>query len=411
MMTKILSLLCALAMLMLAGPLHAQQNLFKQIIKVNDQAITQYELNQRILLLNILRAPGNPLEEARKGLVDDRLRLSETRRVGISVSPEEVRDGMEEFASRANLDAEQFIAILGQNGIAAETFRDFVAAGLAWRGLVQGRFGPRANVTEAEVDSALALASTQGSARVLLSEIIVPVSPENEGQQRALLERLRTTIKTTGAFSAAARRYSAAPTARRGGRLDWLSLNQIPPVLRGAVLTLQTGQISDPINLGPALGIFQMRDLEEISTTTPEAQSVEYATVLFPGGRSEANITTASALSDSVDTCDDLYTPAKTLPEGAFERVVLTSDELPSDIALEIARLDNNEKSIALTRGDNLVFLMLCGRTLAEVLSEDGEAVDLRAQTRERLFNQRLASYADSYLEELRADALITDLE
>jgi len=38
----------------------AQQNLFQTVIKVNDQAITQFEINQRIILLGLLRAPGDP---------------------------------------------------------------------------------------------------------------------------------------------------------------------------------------------------------------------------------------------------------------------------------------------------------------------------------------------------------------
>ncbi|MEP5759575.1 MAG: peptidylprolyl isomerase [Litoreibacter sp.] len=411
-MTKLFTILLSSFFAMaLITPATAQQNLFKTVITVNDQSITQYEINQRVLLLSILRAPGDPLEEARKGLIEDRLRLSETGRVGITLSPDEIQGGMEEFAQRADLSAEQFIEALGQSGIASETFRDFVSAGLAWRNLIQSRFGPRANVTEAEVDSALALASTQGSARVLLSEIIVPVNPQNEVQQRALLERLQSTISTTPAFAAAARRYSAARTSLRGGRLEWLPINQLPPTLRAAVLTLQPGQISDLINLGPGIGIFQLRDLEEVEAGVPETQSVEYATVLFPGGRNERNIAAAQELAGSIDTCDDLYTPAKSLPEGAFDRVVLPSSELPSDIALELARLDNNEISTNLTRGDAMVFVMLCGRTLAQPESPEGEAVDVRAQMRNRLFNQRLASYADSFLEELRADALIAELE
>ena len=48
---------------------------------------------------------------------------------------------------------------------------------------------------------------------------------------------------------------------------------------------------------------------------------------------------------------------------------------------------------------------MLCGRT-----TEASEAVD-RAAIRNRLVNQRIESYAAGYLAELRADALIVELE
>lgn len=391
----------------------AQQNLFQTVIKVNDQAITQYEINQRILLLGLLRAPGDPTEEAKKGLIEDRLRLTETRRVGINLTPEEVLGGMEEFAGRANLTAEQFIKAIGERGVAEQTFRDFISAGLAWRNLVRAQFGPRAQVSETEIDRALALASNQGTARVLLSEIVLPLTPTNEASQRALLDRLANSIKTTGAFASAARRYSAAPTRGRGGRLEWLSLNQIPPALRAAVLTLQPGQVSVPVNLGPGIGIFQLRALEELDAEVTQPQTLEYATVLFPGGRSESNLAAAQKLADSVDTCDDLYTPAKSIAPEYFERTVLPSGDVPSDIALELARLDNNEISTNLTRqgGELLTFLMLCGRTITPPEPEEGEEIDLRGQMRDRLFQQRISSYADSFLAELQADAIIEELQ
>jgi peptidyl-prolyl cis-trans isomerase SurA len=406
---KFLSLMVLLAMPMTAS---AQQNLFSPVITVNDQAITQYEINQRVLFINLLRIPGDPTQEARKGLIEDRLRVSETRRLGIAVTPEELEVGLEEFAQRANLTAEQFTKAIGERGVAAQTFRDFVSAGLAWRSLVRAQFGPRSQVSEAEVDRALALASTQGTARVLLSEIVLPLTPQNENQQRALLQRLSDTISSPGAFASAARRYSAAPTRGRGGRLDWLFLNRIPPQLRAAVLTLQPGQVSIPVNLGPGIGIFQLRAIEEIDAETSQAAALEYATIEFPGGKTAANLAATQELANSVDTCDDLYAPVKNLPPEYFERVTLSASEVPSDIALELARLDNNEISTNLVRanGTSLTFLMLCGRTIAPPeVEEGGEEIDLRGQMRDRLFQQRIASYAESFLAELRADAIIVE--
>ena len=423
-LTRALTMIRPLAAaLLLAAPATAQ-GLFETAITVNDTAITRYEIEQRARFLTLLRAPGVPVEEARKGLIEDRLRLSETRRAGIDPSPEEIQEGMEEFAARANLTAEQFIAAIGQQGVDAETFRDFVAAGLAWRTYVRGRFGPRAQVTEAEIDRALSQNTTAGgSVRVLLSEIIVPVQGPNADSNQALINRLSETIKTEGAFAAAARRYSAAATRNRGGRLEWLPIGQIPPALRAAVLVLEPGEVTEPINLGPGIGIFQLRALEETEGATPETLALEYVTILIPGGRSSAAQAEAQELMDEYDTCDDLYKPAQSLPDDYFNREVLAAAEVPADIALELAKLDDNEVSTALTRqnGDFLVYLMLCGRTLdagledelAEPeLDENGEPipqVDERDQTRQRLFNQRLASYADSFLEELRADAIIIE--
>jgi peptidyl-prolyl cis-trans isomerase SurA len=393
------------------APAVAQQSLFETAVTVNDLAITQYEIDQRARFLTLLRAPGDPQEEARKGLIDDRLRLSATRAAGISLDDEELLTGMEEFAQRANLEREQFVAAIGQAGVAEQTFRDFVAAGLAWRQFVQARFGPRSQVSEAEVDRALALQTTRGGARVLLAEIIVPAQGPNADRNRALIQRLSETIKTEGGFSSAARQYSASPTRGRGGRLEWLPLGNVPPQLRAAVLTLGPGEVSDPVNLGAGIGIFQLRGLEETEAPEPETLALEYATILIPGGRSAQALATAQGYEDNNDTCDDLYRVAQKLPEANFDRVVLPASDVPGDIAVELMKLDGNEVSTALTRqnGEFLVYLMLCGRTVETPLGEDGEEIDQRAQVRDQLFNQRIGSFADAALQELRADALIVE--
>ncbi|MEM6408243.1 MAG: peptidylprolyl isomerase [Pseudomonadota bacterium] len=396
------------------------QGLFEPVITVNDTVITRYELDQRARLLTLLRAP-DPAEQARVALIEDRLRINEARRVGIEVTNEEIQAGMEEFAQRANLNAEQFIAAIAQAGVSMETFRDFVSAGLAWRTYVRNQFGPRAQVSDAEIDRALSQRTEgRGTVRLLLSEIIVPAEGPNAQANRALIQRLSDSITTESGFAAAARQYSAAATRGRGGRLEWLPIGQIPPALRAAVLVLEPGGVTDPIPLGPGIGIFQLRALEETDPEVPDTLALEYATILVPGGTSEAAKATAQSYRDRYDTCDDLYKPALSLPADTFERVTLAADEVPSDIAFELAKLDDNEVSTALTRqnGELLLFLMLCGRTVETApvaepeLDENGEpvpVVDEREEVRQQLFNQRLASYADSFLQELRADAVIIE--
>ena len=116
------------------------------------------------------------------------------------------------------------------------------------------------------------------------------------------------------------------------------------------------------------------------------------------GRRSSAR---ARALAGRVDSCDDLYGVNRKGPPERLARNTLPVGEVPADIARELANLDEGEISINLTRGDNLLLLMLCGRTPALEEAPDREAV------RRALLNQRLSSYGDGYLAQLRADAII----
>jgi len=103
-----LCLTAVTALVFLGTPITAQ-NQFSPAVKVNDQVITNYEVDQRARFLTLLRAPGDPAEEALKALINDRLQSQAASAAGITATQEEVEVGMEEFAARAELTAEDFI--------------------------------------------------------------------------------------------------------------------------------------------------------------------------------------------------------------------------------------------------------------------------------------------------------------
>ena len=131
------------------------QSAFSPAIVVNEDVITWFELDQRAQFLRLLRVPGDPDEEARKTLIEDKLKRQSIGEAGITVAPEDVKDGIEKFASRTELSAEEFIKALEQGGVAYETLRDFTEISLAWRENISARFLSKARPTDAEIDRAL----------------------------------------------------------------------------------------------------------------------------------------------------------------------------------------------------------------------------------------------------------------
>ncbi len=389
-----------------AAPARAQ-NLFEPVIRVNDMAITRFEIEQRARMLTLFRAPGDPVELAREQLIDDRLRLDAARANGLVLDQDQLLAGMEEFAGRANMDVEQFTRALEGSGVDPATFREFVRAGLTWRELVRARFSNRVSVTEEDLERArLAIGATSG-VRVLMSEIILPAPPS---QILAVQERAAriAEIETAGEFSAAARRFSAAPSAARGGQLDWLPITDLPPPLRTAILALAPGEVTDPLPTENAIALFQLRDIEETDAPAREYSAIEYAIYYIPGGRSEAALQRAAQVNTKTDVCDDLYGVAYGQPPEVLVRESKAPAEIPQAIAFELAKLDPGEVSTTLTSvsGEALMLIMLCGRS--PLLEGDGPtAEELTGFIR----NRRLDSFANAYLEQLRAEARIVEKE
>ena len=156
------------------------QGLFDPVIRVDGAAITRYELDQRARLLQLLRAPADPTRLAREQLIEDRLKAAAGAAQDIAINDEQIRAGMENFASQGGLQVDQMIALLERGGVSLETFEAFVRSGLIWREVTQARFGARVSVSDADLQRARA-ANTDGTGiRVLLSEIIIPF--EGAGQ-------------------------------------------------------------------------------------------------------------------------------------------------------------------------------------------------------------------------------------
>lgn len=376
---------------------------FAPVIVINDAVVSEFEIDQREAMLRVFRTPGDLQQVARDQLIEDRLKLEALNAAGLRITPEGLRGAMGEFSARENMDVDQFIAVLGQAGVAEETFRDFVRVNVSWRDYIRSRFGDRAQVSEAEIDQALGQSSGSAGIEVLLNEIIIAAPPPRAASALATAQRIAQ-LTSTSAFEAEARRVSALPSRTRGGRLDWLPITNYPAGLRGLLLDLAPGQVTAPIPITDGVALFQMRGLREVNQVAPEPAAIEYAAFYIAGGLTDRALREAQSIDNRVDTCDDLYGVAQGLPEDRLQRDVLPPADIPTDVAMILATLDTGETNYSLTRanGETLVFLIMCGRT--PVL---GEGVD-RETVRNQLRSQRLANYADALLADLRAAATIS---
>jgi peptidyl-prolyl cis-trans isomerase SurA len=405
-LAPIMTALCIAVALVAAAAVPARaQNPFEAVVTVNGNPITRYDLQQRTLFLTLLNAGPDAPRLAREQLINERIQTQAAERAGITLPEEAIVNAQAAFASQGEFDRETFILALGEQGVEESTFRAFVASGVLWREVVAARFGTRAEVTEDDIDRALAQVPSRGGVRVLLNEIILPAGdPDSEKASMARAERLQQ-LTDEAEFAAAARQFSVASSRIRGGEIDWRALEDLPPEAQEALRTIAPGQVTRPIRLPTAIALFRLRDREEVPQGSLEIVSADYVEYLIPGGRSPEALAEAARIAQQVRVCDDFFGVAQGQPPERLRRQTVRLSELPADVAREIAGLDTNEVSTNLTRGGNLVVLMLCERTVRE-----STAVD-RAQVRRLLTAQRLEVFAAGFLNELRLAAEIEELQ
>lgn len=390
----------------LGTPQAQAQTRFGAALYVNNQAVTHYEIEQRARFLEFIGAGGGDLRAmARERLIEDRLQLQAARRAGLFVNADQIAEGKEEFAARAELTADQLTALLREAGVDPETFTDFIRAGVVWRDLINARFGPEVRVTEAQIDRALSVEAVRPVTEVLLSEIFLPSDPEFAEIVDQLIPQILE-IRTPEEFSAAARQVSAAPTAPTGGRIErWIELISLPAPLQEPLAQAAMGDIIGPLEVPGAYAFFQLRARREVRDVPAGEVELEYRRLSLPGGRSESNLTRVAQLRAGVDSCNDLGgvlgRVAPELPDGTAESHTRRRPELSPAYATELSRLNPGELSANLVEGGDLVVLMLCARRVAP------DPAPSREDVRMALFSRALEGLADAHLQMLRAEAEI----
>ena len=191
-------------------------------------------------------------------------------------------------------------------------------------------------------------------------------------------------------------------------------------------MQMRPGEVTQPVRVPEGIAIFQMRGLKEGGDKVdPNRITVDYAEFLIPGGNSAEARAEAARILARADSCNALNSAARGLPANQLQRKTASLRSVPSDVAAELAKLDENEASTAIVRGNALVLLMLCKRTATEAqetpapkgapdpqaprLNEDAGFAKgpSRDAVRAELLNRKLSDAADAYLAELQANALI----
>ena len=255
----------------------------------------------------------------------------------------------------------------------AETFRDFVKAGLVWREVVRAKYGGGVTITEAEIDRAIANFQPTGASRLQLLELVLPGENGDLSGAQAVARRLQVQIETEADFAASARANSKGETAGSGGSIGWQRLSALPEASRSALARLAPGGMSRPVLLEDRVVIYWLVERGEDPLGQTEGTWVDYAQFLVPeGANAEAELAAARA---KADTCDDLYTVAKGLPEDRLLRESQPQSAVGGDIGAVLATLDAGETSTRISRNGWRVLMMLCSRGPAPDLQPEREVV------------------------------------
>lgn len=251
------ALLCAAPLNVITTPAKAQQQAMGIAAVVNDDAISMRDVEDRIRL--VLASSGLPdnkdirariIPQVIESLIEEQLKLQEARRQKLSVSDEEVQEGLATIAKQNNFTPEQFVGLMKQQGIPKTTLLHQIRAQLAWNKVVKEKLRRQVNVTETDVKARTErMKGKIGQTEYLVSEIFLPAdTPKRASEAQQFAQRMTAEMKEKKIpFGALAAQFSKAAGADKGGSIGWVQQGQLDPALDKALMALEPGNVSGPV--------------------------------------------------------------------------------------------------------------------------------------------------------------------
>jgi len=265
-----------------ADPHAPEVPLDRVVAVVNDEAITQYDINdsraKTIRQLNIskvpLPAPDVLDKQVLERLINERALMQFAKESGIKVEDTLVERTIARVVQDNKMTPDQFRAALAKEGITYAGYREDVRRELTLQRLRDREVERNIFVSEAEVANYLATANTQagGENEYDIAHVIVRVpeeaTPDVIEQRRQRAEQALAQVRAGTDFGQVAASFSDAENALTGGDLGFRTAARLPAIYVDEAKKLKPGEVSPVIRSPAGFHILKLVDVRSRNAPT-----------------------------------------------------------------------------------------------------------------------------------------------
>jgi len=385
---------------------------------VNDDAISMLDLNARItMILEASKIPNTAESRTRvahqvlRGLIDEKLKIQETRRLGIKISQADLQQALDHIASNNKMTVPDLSSHLQSIGVPFSALSSQLEADLAWQMFTNRRLAKRIQVGDEEIkDEINRIQANAGKPEYLLAEIYLPIdNPNQDTNVRNVSQRLLQQLREGAPFSALAKNFSRAPSAAVGGDMGWVQYANLPSELQQVVTQMKPGTASKPVRSLGGYYLLHLRDVRTSPGVGGNDATLKLSQYHIPlnntGTPATANTvsTQLMAATRGMTTCAQLEAAGAqsgSIMSGSLGEMKLST--LPKNLQNILAPLQVGQPSRPVATGGGLAVMMICERT-----DESPDADKIKSDIRLKLVKSRLDVAAQRKLRDLRRDAFV----
>ncbi|MGE3770725.1 MAG: peptidylprolyl isomerase [Bdellovibrionales bacterium] len=380
------------------------------VATVNDDVITAIDLRERLALAfftsNIEPTPENQqrlLPQVMRSLIDETLQKQEAERLGISVSPEEMKAASAKLANDNKIPADQLDEILKARGVPPRTLQAQIEAALLWSKVIQRKLRPLVEVGDEEVDARIErLQENAGKPEYLVAEIFLRVDdPSQEADVENFANGLVTQIQQGAGFQPIAQQFSQGAGALQGGDLGWVMQGQLPTELDDAVNQLGGTGLTPPIRSPSGYHILLVRDTRISAGADLSTLQVRLSQVFVPdSGKLDNDVAAVRRNISGCSTLKDDVTAVSTTAQ-VRDLGMRNLSELPDWLGQLVQGMSEGDSSEPYAIGKGALLVVLCDRKI------DGGTGINREQITAQIGTERLELQARRLLRDLRSEAIV----
>ena len=388
------------------------------VARVNDDAITDFDLSQRVLFaIKTSGLQDSPELRQRmapqmlRQMIDERLQVSDSKKLGVKPTEAEIQNRYAEIERAAGLGRGQFRQYLQSVGVAPDIASQQIEAQIAWAKIIRRKVRSQVDVSDAEIDDAMnRMRSNVGKTETRVAEIFVPVDRADsveEGKRSA--DRIMEQLRRGAPFAAVAQQFSQGASAAAGGDLGWVLPGALDPSLETALERVQPRTFSEPIRSASGWHILYVVDRRPFAAARPDDVKLNLVqmTLALPTNASpdETNRATAEAQKAmaGVRQCSDLHVQSRQVKgstSGDLNGVRVGDLAANPQMYEQLPRLPIGGTAGPFRVAEGLQVVALCSKS-------GGDGLPTRDAISQQLLIQKLDAAGRRYMRDLRRQATI----
>ncbi len=272
---RVIKIIIISAALIALGALAQAATINKFVAIVNDEVITQQDVDQ---LLSVLYAQynqeykGDELLQKMEGvkkdilnqIIEDKLVLSRAKELDIKVTESEINERLD-YIKKGFPSEDEFYKTLETQGVTIANLKDRYRDQIMMKKLVDYEVKSRISVLPSEVSDYYEKHKNQlrEEDKYRVKNILIKAKDEVSFElAKVEIGNVYAKLKEGANFDELAMQYSKGPNSEKGGDMGYIEKGQMFEALDNAIFKLKPGEFSEPVKSEIGYHIFKVEDIK-----------------------------------------------------------------------------------------------------------------------------------------------------